>query len=252
MDAPVAKLDAGLADLTVIPGDLDPMQALDRDRSHLVGDRVPAIAGQAIDAGAHEEVGVRRLRRAEELVDVVLTVADVDQPRRIAEEGRGLTHVLQPADALLSLDWHAGRIDPALERVRALELGPGPKLDRRQPQRQPLCRHGQAGVHQQTADGVHPEPAIGFPSARGCRDRADPLRSRTLIGELGRVLQHQDQPVGGRNAAARRVEMAGEDLGLADRLVREEAIGGLGVGPILAGQRDGRTNRACHLLEELA
>ena len=49
-------------------------------------------------------------------------------------------------------------------------------------------------------------------------------------------MQHQDQPVGGRDAAARRVEMAGEDLGLADRLVREEAIGGLGVGPVLAGR----------------
>ena len=75
----------------------------------------------------------RRLRRAEELVDVVLTVAYVDQPGRIAEECCGLTHVLQPADALLSLDGHAGRVDPALECVRALELGPGPELDRRQP-----------------------------------------------------------------------------------------------------------------------
>src|SRR5918994_1506678 len=76
--------------------------------------------------------------------------------------------------------------------------------------------------------------------------------SGTLVGELGRVLQHQDQPVGGRDAAARRAEMAGEDLGLADRLVRQEAIGGLGVGPVLTGQGDGRTDRACHPREELA
>ena len=61
------------------------MQALDRDLPHLVGDRVPAIAGQAINAGAHEEVGARALRCAEELVDVVLAVADVDQPRRVTE-----------------------------------------------------------------------------------------------------------------------------------------------------------------------
>ena len=88
--------------------------------------------------------------------------------------------------------------------------------------------------------------------ARGRRDRTDPLGSRTLVGELGRVLQHQDQPVGGRDAAARRVEMAGEDLGLADRLVREEAIGSLGVGPVLACQRDGRTDRVRQLHEELA
>src|SRR4051794_14912036 len=69
VDAPVAELDAGLAGLAILPGDLDPMQALDRDLPHLVGDRVPSVAGQAIDAGAHEEVGARRLRRAEELVD---------------------------------------------------------------------------------------------------------------------------------------------------------------------------------------
>ena len=46
--------------------------------------------------------------------------------------------------------------------------------------------------------------------------------------------------------------MAGEDLGLADRLVREKATGGLGVGPVLTGQGDGRTNRVCQLHEELA
>src|SRR5215208_7704802 len=49
-----------------------------------------------------------------------------------------------------------------------------------------------------------------------------------------------------------RVEMAGEDLGLADRLVRQEAIGGLGVGPVLACQRDGRTDRVRQLHEKLA
>jgi hypothetical protein len=31
VDAPVAKLDAGLAGLAILPGDLDPVQALDRD-----------------------------------------------------------------------------------------------------------------------------------------------------------------------------------------------------------------------------
>src|SRR4051795_1523498 len=136
--------------------------------------------------------------------------------------------------------------------VRPLELGPGPELDRRQPQRQPVRRHGQAGVHQQGADGVHLEPSVGAPPARGRRDRADPLGSRTPVGELGRVLQDQDRPVGGRDAAAGRAEMAGEDLGLADRLVREEAVGGLGIGPILTGQGDGRADRACHPREELA
>ncbi len=140
-----------------------------------------------------------------------------------------------------------------LSALVPLNVGrPGPGLDRRQPQRQPVRRHGQAGVHQQAADGVHPELAIGFPPARGCRERADPPGSRTLVGELGRVLQHQDRPGGGRDAAARRAEMAGEDPGLADRLVREEAVGGLGVGPVLACQGDGRTDRARHLHEELA
>ena len=62
------------------------------------------------------------------------------------------------------------------------------------PSGSPSAVTAKAGVHQQATDGVHPEPAIGFPSAWGCRDRADPLRSRTLIGELGRVLQEGEEP----------------------------------------------------------
>ena len=252
LDAPVAKLDTGLAGLAIIPGDLHAVEALDRNLLHFVRDRVPPIAGQAIDAGAHEEVGAHRLRRAEELVDVVLAVTDMDQSRRVVEERGGLAHILQPADALLALDRHAGRVDLALERVRALELGPCPELDRRQPQRQPLRRHGQAGVHQQAADGMHPELAIGLAPARHCRDHADPLGPRTLERELGRVLQHQDRPLGGGNATMRRVEMAGEDLGLADRCVGQETIGGLGVGPVLACQGKRRADGICYLDEELA
>jgi hypothetical protein len=83
VDAPVAKLDTGLAGLTIIPGDLDPVQAPDRDLLHLARDRVPPIAGQAIDAGTHEKAGAHRLRRAEEAAPCWSGSADVPHERQL-------------------------------------------------------------------------------------------------------------------------------------------------------------------------
>src|SRR5215207_8947440 len=62
----------------------------------------------------------------------------VRRKKHSPEERGGLAHVLQPANTLLFLDRHPGRVDPALERGRPLELRPCPELDRRQPQRQPV------------------------------------------------------------------------------------------------------------------
>jgi len=66
--------------------------------------------------------------------------------------------ILQPAEALLFLDWNAGQVDrvlagvgaTTLESVGPLELLVCPELDSGQPQRQAAGGNGQAGVHTDT------------------------------------------------------------------------------------------------------
>jgi len=97
--------------------DLDPVQSLDGDLGHLAGDGVSAIAGEAVDAGAHDEVGADLPGGAEELVDVVLAVADMDQPLRRAQERGSIAHVGQPP--MLSLPSIGTRVG-LTRRFRAL------------------------------------------------------------------------------------------------------------------------------------
>ncbi len=56
VDAPILEFERGTADIAVFVACLDAMQPLDRDLFHLVGDRVFAITGKAIDARSHDEV----------------------------------------------------------------------------------------------------------------------------------------------------------------------------------------------------
>src|SRR5438309_420872 len=81
-------------------------------------------------------------------------IADMHDALRLCEKCSGLLHVLQLAIALLLLDRHARWVDRALQRVRAVELVPGPELDSGQSKRKPLLGHGQAGVHQHATHRV--------------------------------------------------------------------------------------------------
>jgi hypothetical protein len=57
VNSPILQLERGAADIAMLVTRFDAMQPLDRDVLHLVGNRVLAIAGEAIDAGSHDEVG---------------------------------------------------------------------------------------------------------------------------------------------------------------------------------------------------
>lgn len=141
------------------------MQALDGDLAHLIGNRVPAVAGQPVDAGAHDEVRAEVVGQAEQLVDVALAITDMDAATRRAEQRRRSTQVLQPAETFLVLDRHAGRLDFALERIRAFELLPRPELHRPQPERQTVGSHRERTMHEQAAQRVHADLACLVPTA---------------------------------------------------------------------------------------
>src|SRR5882762_1888624 len=53
-----------------------------------------------------------------------------------------------------------------------------------------------------------------------------------LIGILGRIVEHQDRPIGGGCTISSRLKMAGQNVCFTDPLVGEKAICRLGVGPI--------------------
>src|SRR5947208_4128073 len=86
------------------------MRSADLDPLHFVGDRMMSVARQAIDAGPDQEMGANFLRRAEELIDIALTISNVDAARWIAQGCGGLPEVFQPADALLLLDRNPVRL----------------------------------------------------------------------------------------------------------------------------------------------
>src|SRR5438094_5025988 len=120
------------------------MRSADLDPLHFVGDRMMSVARQAIDAGPDQEMGANFLRRAEELIDIALTISNVDAARWIAQGCGGLPEVFQPADALLLLDRNPCQVDSLLERGCSLEFLTGPEFDRGQPEWQTFARHGQA------------------------------------------------------------------------------------------------------------
>jgi hypothetical protein len=65
-------------------------------------------------------------------------------------------------------------------------------------------------------------------------------------------MQDQNETIGGSNTITRRLKMTGQNVRLADPVIREKAIGGLGVGPILANQRNALPHGAPDLGQQFA
>lgn len=167
-----------------------------------------------------------------------------------APDCAGLRQTRQPADALLLLDRHPRRVDVALEGVRAFERLARPELHRGQAKRQARGRDHQARVHQQPALRVGPRVAVAIPSDRHPADRADGLGLGPAETELGGVLHHEDRTIGGREAARGCPEVTSQDRVLAEPITREEAVGSLRIGPVLASQRQGRAHRPLELVQQ--
>ena len=92
-------------------------------------------------------------------------------------------------------------------------------------------------MHEKAADRVHPEAASFILTAVHAAGDADRLGALALEGEFGGVLDHQNGAVRCGEAVTCGLEMAGEDLRLADPIIGEEAVSRLRVRPILARER---------------
>ena len=75
------------------------MLASDFCLCHVGGNRMAAIAGQAINARPNQEMGSDLLCRAKDFIDVALSVADMNAAHRITQCRRGIPEVFQPTDA---------------------------------------------------------------------------------------------------------------------------------------------------------
>jgi len=79
------------------------------------------------------------------------------------------------------------------------------------------------------------------------------IKSECLGGFVGiGILEDQHRTVMRDEPIARRLEVAGQDLGLADAIVGQEPIGGLGRRPVLAGHRQALADRPAHPFEQHA
>jgi hypothetical protein len=65
-------------------------------------------------------------------------------------------------------------------------------------------------------------------------------------------VQHKNETFSGGSTITCRLEMAGQNVRFADSVIREEAVGCLGIRPILADERNALSNGASNLREQLA
>jgi hypothetical protein len=65
-------------------------------------------------------------------------------------------------------------------------------------------------------------------------------------------VQHKNATFSGGSTITCRLEMAGQNVRFADSVIREEAVGCLGIRPILADERNALSNGASNLREQFA
>src|SRR5208283_5139296 len=98
-----------------------------------------------------------------------------------------LPEILEPPHALFLFDRDARRVDLLLQRVTALELLSRPRFHRRDPQRQPLQGHDQAGMQEDPTHAVKPGPTVrSFSSTIRPISHSDRLLVLPLEGTLRR------------------------------------------------------------------
>jgi hypothetical protein len=108
-------------------------------------------------------------------------------------------------------------------------------------------------MHQNPAGRVHSRIAsqISFAVGDALRN-PDQFRPIPLIGELCRVVKHQNRTVRRRYALARELEVPGQNVRFADTRIREKTVRRLRVCPILANERNTLPYVAPHPLKQRA
>ncbi|WP_439397896.1 hypothetical protein ACRQ5Q_11750 [Bradyrhizobium sp. PMVTL-01] len=85
--------------------DFDPVDTFDHDLVHYRCNGMIAIACQAIDTGPYQEMRSNLLGGPKNLINIGLTITDMDALRWLLEKLRGFLEFLQPPNALLGFQW---------------------------------------------------------------------------------------------------------------------------------------------------
>jgi hypothetical protein len=107
-------------------------------------------------------------------------------------------------------------------------------------------------MHQDAANRVRSQATRLVPSAVYVLGYADRFGVLSLVREFGRVMQDQNETIGGDDTITSRLKVTGQNVRLADPVIGEKAIGSLGVGPILANQRNALPHGAPDLSQQFA
>src|ERR1700722_8719466 len=112
-------------------------------------------------------------------------------------------------------------------------------MHRAQPPRYSRGRNRKARMHQDSTGRVHSGIAsqISFAVGNALRN-PDQFRSVPLIGELGRVVKHENKIVRCRYTLTRGLEMARQNVSFADAMIGKKTVGRLRIRPILANERN--------------
>jgi len=111
---------------------------------------VVAIPGKSVDTCPQQKMGPGILGDGEQLINVALTVTNMDKALWSGKQRRRLLQIFKPAITLFPLDGNAGWVDRALQSIGSIKFVAGPELDGGQTERKSFVRDDQAGVHENT------------------------------------------------------------------------------------------------------
>ena len=92
-------------------------------------------------------------------------------------------------------------------------------------------------MHQNAARRIKAWASITIDTGDADLCLANRLDVIALVGELSRIVQHQDRTLSHRCPIPRRVKVTAEDLCFTDAVIVQEPVRGLSVGPVLTDQR---------------
>lgn len=112
-----------------------------------MGNGVLAVPGQSIHTGSDEEMGAGLTRQAEQFVDIAASITNMDASFRMSKPLRRLAHVLEPAEAFLSVNRNACGIDLFGQSPGILEFLSGSELDGGKTEGQTVFSQCKARMH---------------------------------------------------------------------------------------------------------
>src|ERR1700709_996162 len=107
-------------------------------------------------------------------------------------------------------------------------------------------------MHQESAHRMMAKSAILVATTVDAFGETNVVWVPALIGELGRILKHEDRSIRCCIPRLGRLDVARQDVSFLNLWVGKEPVGGFGACPVLAGQRNCASHSIAQAAEQLA